>query len=363
MVVVGALVAGAFFVGTQEQRAAESTGRLQQSFQIAEAGAAEVISKWDVNRGTYNSLALYPGDSAVVPLTTTPNGTGSYGGYVFKLNNNMYLIDITARDTMTRAGRVPLGGAQARIGVLARIRPLTIDAQAAFTVGGPVDWGGGNVFVKGADAAPTGWPSCPGTGPAIAGVRARNAGDIGLSGGQYTGSPNSIISPSMDSMTFVNFGGSNYYQLASQGMTLSGGTVSPAPVVAGGVCNKSVFTNWGDGNNPALPCGSYFPIIHLTGNTTISGGQGQGILLADADLTFAGPFTFYGLIVVRGKLATQPGASVKVFGNVLAQMINLGTTAFNGDITIQYSSCAMLRAQQATGVTALNRSRAWTMLY
>src|SRR5881296_3081089 len=41
LVVVGALVAGAFFAGTQEQRVGENWRRLQQSFGAAETGINE----------------------------------------------------------------------------------------------------------------------------------------------------------------------------------------------------------------------------------------------------------------------------------------------------------------------------------
>ena len=47
LVVVGALVAGAFFAGTQEQRVGENQRRVQTSFGVAEAGAQERVLTWD----------------------------------------------------------------------------------------------------------------------------------------------------------------------------------------------------------------------------------------------------------------------------------------------------------------------------
>jgi predicted acyltransferase (DUF342 family) len=107
----------------------------------------------------------------------------------------------------------------------------------------------------------------------------------------------------------------------------------------------------------------YFPIIRLTGPVTLSGGQGQGILLADNNLTLSGSFTFYGLIIARGAFTTVPGGSSKVYGSVMAQSINLATTAFNGDVVINYSNCALTQALQYTGVPAFNRSRSWKQLF
>jgi hypothetical protein len=123
------------------------------------------------------------------------------------------------------------------------------------------------------------------------------------------------------------------------------------------------MTNWGDGATRTAPCGNYFPIIHLTGNTTLSGGQGQGILLADGNLTLSGSFTFYGVVIARGGFTTVPGGSSKIYGSVMAQSINLATTAFNGDVVINYSNCALSQALQYTGVTALSRSRSWVQLF
>src|SRR5437899_99241 len=83
MVVVGALVAGAFFAGTQEQRVGENQRRVQTSFGVAEAGAQERVLSWDPS--TMNKRPLYcpcaGGDSVVIGPLSAPNGTGSDGGY------------------------------------------------------------------------------------------------------------------------------------------------------------------------------------------------------------------------------------------------------------------------------------------
>ena len=359
LVIVGALVAGALFAGTQEQRVGESSRRLQQSFGVAELGAFDAIRNWTT---TYNQSGAYPTDSTAF-IGTTPQGKGSFGGYVYRLNSQLYLIDITGHDTVSAAGGFS-GRARQRVGLLARVNPLKVDNQAALTVGGPVVFGGGNVYVKGQDTPPTGWTGCGPAAPTIAGVRAKNAGDVVNSSGQVTGSPNVLITPSMDSTTFMQYGNTSYAQIASRAnITLPAGSYAPAPVVANGVCNKAVTTNWGDGTTPANPCGGYYPIIHLTGNTTLTNGDGQGILLADGNVTAGGNFTFYGIVIVRGSFSTVAGGSVKIYGSVLAQSLNLATTAFSGDAVINYSSCAISNALQSTSNAAMNRSRGWIQLF
>src|SRR5207249_9799251 len=82
MVVVGALVAGAFFAGTQEQRVGENQRRVQASFGVAEAGVQERVMSWKPD--SMNKRDRYPADSvpiySVIAPQTTPGCTVSYFG-------------------------------------------------------------------------------------------------------------------------------------------------------------------------------------------------------------------------------------------------------------------------------------------
>jgi hypothetical protein len=355
-VLVGALAAGAVFVGVQEQRMGEGTRRASKAFGIAEGGVVETLKSWNYAN---NAMKLFPQDSVQFAATAAPGGTGVYQGRGYKLTNQMYLLDISGRDSLSQSGKVPDNAARERIGMLTRIIPLNVKVKAALTLGGPVTFGGGNVFVQGADHTPPGWTTCAALDTAQAGVVAKNAGDVAASQGQVTGSPAVLIDPTMDSTWFMQYGTTSYDQLAAAAsITLPGGSYSPAPTVVGGVCQAS-NTNWGDGNTPTNPCGGRYPIIHLTGDATILNGQGQGILLADGNLTFGGTFTFYGIIIVRKGFKTQAGGNPKVYGAVMAQDSNLATTAFAGDAVINYSKCALLKTKDATSIPAQLRSRSW----
>src|SRR5258705_13658396 len=79
LVVVGALVAGAFFAGTQEQRVGENQRRVFTSFGVAEAGAQERVMTWIPD--SMNKRNNYPQDSVVIGNQPAPNGTGSYDGH------------------------------------------------------------------------------------------------------------------------------------------------------------------------------------------------------------------------------------------------------------------------------------------
>lgn len=356
-VVVGVLAAGSIFVGIQEQRMGEGVRRVSKSFGVTEGGTAETLRSWNY---AANGIRLFPQDSFRVPTTPSPNGTGVYQGNIYRMTKQMYLLDIAGRDSITLSGNVPDNSARGRIGLLARVVPLNLTIKAALTVGGPVTWGGGNVYVQGADNVPPAWATaCPPPDTALAGVVAKSPGDVVGSAGQVTGNPPVLIDPSMDSTWFMQFGATSYYQLAAAAtITLPGGTYTPNPVVVGSVCQMTT-TNWGDGNTPTNPCGTFFPIVHLTADVTLLDGQGQGIILADGNLTIGGSFTFYGVIIVRKAFSTMAGGSPKVYGALMAQASNLATTAFAGDAVINYSKCALLRTKDAASRPAYLRSRNW----
>src|SRR5256884_5874103 len=92
-----------------------------------------------------------------------------------KLNDELYLIDMSARDTMSLAGRIRGGGAGQRLGLLARIRPLNLNTQAAVTSGG-ANVVVGAASIDGNDHVPGGWAGCPRLDSTKAGIRTQASG-------------------------------------------------------------------------------------------------------------------------------------------------------------------------------------------
>ena len=117
--------------------------------------------------------------------------------------------------------------------------------------------------------------------------------------------------------------------------------------------------------NRAAPCGNYFPIIHITGDATLNGVQGQGILLVDGDLEVQGSYEFYGITIVQGRLKTAGGGSTEAhfWGGVMAANVDLELNSLSGNATLNYSKCAIVQALQMTGSTAPLRSRGWVQLF
>jgi hypothetical protein len=86
------------------------------------------------------------------------------------------------------------------------------------------------------------------------------------------------------------------------------------------------------------------------------------MLLVDGDLVISGAFTYYGLIIVRGKMSTTAGGSPTVYGSLMVQSMNFQTTAFAGDANIYYSACALQRIKDAVANPTLLRSRGYIEL-
>jgi hypothetical protein len=364
LVVVGAMIAGAFFAGTQEQRVGENQRRVQAAFGVAEAGGQERVLSWDPT--LMNKRPQYPRDSVVIPSTNAPNGTGRYGGYSYKLGPNLFLLDVTGMDRASAAGAVAGGGgARQRVGIIARIAPVDFGIHASLTTQGAVSMSG-NATVSGLDQVPTGWSNCDPAGPGQAGIRDQGANVTESGNADVTGNPPVLNDPNINNNTFTTFGGATYAQLAARAtITIPAGNYSTDPVVTNGACDRAVLTNWGDGMNPDQPCGSYFPIIHATGTITLNNTQGQGILLVDGDLNIQGSYQFYGITIIQGDLKTAGGGSTEAhfWGGVMAKNADLSTQSLSGKATLNFSSCSVLAALQATSPISLMRQRGWVTLY
>jgi hypothetical protein len=85
----------------------------------------------------------------------------------------------------------------------------------------------------------------------------------------------------------------------------------------------------------------------------------------DGDLDVQGSYEFFGIAIVQGEFKTSGGGTsiAHFWGGVLARNASLDTQNISGQATLNYSSCAIQRALQATGATAPLRSRGWAALY
>lgn len=364
LVVVGAMIAGAFFAGTQEQRVGENQRRVQAAFGVAEAGAQERVLTWDPT--IMNKRPQWPRDSVVIGPNPAPSGTGSYGGYSYKVGPNLWLLDVTGMDRASASGPIAGGGgARQRVGIIARIAPVDFGIKASLTTQGSVAMSG-NATVDGIDQAPPGWASCDPPGPPQAGIRDQGGNVTEVGNANVAGNPPVLNDPTVNNNTFTVFGGATYEQLAARAtIRLPGGTYRTEPAVSGGTCDRNVLTNWGDGMNPGQPCQDYFPIIHVAGSLTTNGIQGQGILLVDGDLDVQGSYQFFGITIIQGDLRTSGGGTEEAhfWGGVLAKNADLSSQNISGKATLNFSSCTILAALQATSQISMMRQRGWVALF
>ncbi len=130
-------------------------------------------------------------------------------------------------------------------------------------------------------------------------------------------------------------------------------------------CNRALTGNWGEpwyGVGAVPECQGYFPVIYRNGNLKVQNGRGQGILLVEGDFEVRGNFEFTGLIITKGMLKAN-GTGNKITGGVLAQNTDLDDNSLIGNPVVNFSSCAIAMALNASAVVRPLTDRSWVQLY
>ncbi len=371
IVLIGTMLAGIFFLVTQETRIGKNTASQEIAFRAAERGTNMLRAMWapsmfsGLTTGTPVREAAYTYDST---------GLGGPADTVVltKVASNMFMVVSTGR-----AGASAIAasfGARKRTSMIIKLLQPQFNFIGALTVRGALQVGGSS-NINGNDTAPNGW-SCPSLTNALAGIATNNGSNITYSGCNnlscIQGSPKiDTTAAAADSNTYFKFGDATWNSLvAMANITIAGGQTltSVNPVVTNGVCDKTQPLNWGDANRAtptAGACEGYFPIIHITdttANTNINGVAGQGILLVEGDLTVNGGFSFYGPVIIRGHLRTQ-GTGGHFYGGVMAGNVDLEQNAVLGNAIINYSNCAVQYAILGASGGAPVAQRAWSEIF
>ncbi|UCG84827.1 MAG: hypothetical protein JSW71_12800 [Gemmatimonadota bacterium] len=354
LLVSGSLISAFVILGVLEHRMASNTRRVGQAFSAAEHGLSQTVGNW--NSTAWNTMAV---NDSVVVSGVTPGGTGSYAGLVRRLNNEMFVVDIAATDGA--------GGARQRLGAFVKLRPIDMDIRAALTTRGQTRVGG-NAAISGVDSDPSGWTGCP-PDSSVSGIMLPSVGDLETIGGCSSascidGSPPVGTDPNINDSTFFEYGDVDWAELVAMATkVLPPGTYTGVqPSYVSGRCDTPDPRNWGDPFVPTSDCGSYFPIIYISGDASVNGNYGQGILLVDGNLSVQGGFQFYGIVIVRQALETT-GTGGHFNGAVLAANVDLDQATVLGDALIQYSQCATKKVLSSAAPGALLRSRAWFHAY
>ena len=357
IVIVGTMIAGVMYLATQDFRVGANTLNEARAESAAELGLNRLTTDWDPSKNT----TMATGDTLTKSYTDV--GGASVNVFVTRLAGPFFWA---VSEAQTRGNSLQYG-TRRRYGQLFRLNTPAINFLGAVTAAGNIRVSG-NVNVNGNDAVPSGWTGCPSLTNVPGSVITPTAtvtvnGSVTINGNP----PFTTSALAGDTNTYFNYGGSTYSSLAAlANVTLAGGTYNGmAPAVSAGVCSKSSTTNWGDPvrHTPAAACEVYFPIIHITGNATLSNGTGQGILLVDGDLTKSGNFSFYGIVIARGTIRSS-GSNNGITGVEMAAAIDLGdAVTLSGSTSIQYSSCAVQQALSSSSTLTSAKGRAWVNLY
>lgn len=372
LVVIGALVTGAFYAGRVEQRTSGNALHQAQALGAAEAGVDATIANWNIF--TYNNMAV--GDSMILP-TITLGGGNFCTPTINRLNEGIFLI----RSEGQYQG--VLGNVLGRrlVASITRLNTPEIDIQAALTVQGSLTLGG-TTEIDGADHIPGGWGGCP-VADTVAGIRI-STNDITTNGANCSGNPPACVDgdppvnvdTTVTPSTFTQFGSLTFADLAATAnFTINGTlngvqpTVIPPPVGSPpgtpATCDRGNNTNWGEpyrGLGTVPECAGYYPILYAPGDVHINGGRGQGILLVAGNLELSGGVEFFGPVIVLGNVRST-GVGGHVYGALLAQNADLDPTTIVGNSVVNYSACAVLRALQGSANVVPLASRSWAQLY
>ena len=361
IVIIGALIVGAFFMSAQEYRVGRNAVTQANALAGAEYGQSAVYAGWDKS---WNKLAI----GSTIVRAYSPGGGVVDTVRITKLDSLNYLVVSEAR-----AGTGVRSGARRRTGLLLRLQVPQLQLLGAMTTRGSVIIGGStNLF--GRDTSFAGW-DCPPAGAATAGVAVTDTQKLSLGGkckqmSCISGSPLAYINASVaDTNIYFNYGGLRWPDLVAMAdkSPLSGTFTQVQPSLKLDLsCNTADIKNWGDPNKSPVKgaCADYFPILYAPGDLTINGNVGQGILLVGGNLNIQGGFTFYGPIIARGTVKLT-GTGNHVNGGIMAAAVIDSTTSSTllGNSSIQFSRCALNTVLRSTANPSRVRDRSWVDLY
>lgn len=384
LVVIGALVAGTFFVGRLEHISGRNTLLATQAAEAAEAGVAYAMGTMDYT--AYTAMPVWTPDAPVEYVIPSTAVTGSPGRVfvdsIRRLNSQVFLVRSFGQ--RVSGSRVL---ATTTVAQLMRLAKPLVGVNAAITIQDPINFNGAAINITGYNGLPDGWggSDCPigypdntnNTDDLVAIRSATTTGATSQDLNRIDGYPVDVVEfdPTVTSATFQNFLDATYTTLAAQENVKLLPLTTPyngvAPVVnyttTPPSCDKTAPFNFGEPTRAVgsiTECYTYYPIVHGTGSYTrfSAGSRGQGILLVDGDLELTGDFEWSGLIIVRGKIK-MTGTGNKLTGAVLAEGVDANTGgSIGGDATVRYSKCAIENAMFAAA-TPSPVGRGWSQIY
>jgi hypothetical protein len=320
VVVLAALGAAMLALAAREAEIAAAMARRSDARATAESAVRWRLATWSTrvhNALGVGELATSSTPAALVAAHTDPGASVT----VTRLATRLFLIEGTGRSGQGRIASI------ARAAVLVR----TFDVEAMARAFRAAVAAGDSVLLHGGEISGLDWCGEESV-PAILAPYWTSGSDAGLEGDPpaLTRAPPDVPLPD----PFVD-------PLAAAVATvmIPGGSVAPRPWIGPDGCADDPH-NWG-ALSPTSACYERLPLIRAMGELEVVGGEGRGLLVADADLHLQGVH-FHGLIVVHGRLTIADGSMVR--GAVRAR-----TAEVHGG-AVTYDACALRDALSAGGL-------------
>lgn len=344
---IAVLVSTGYFVAAHQARSAAGARRAAVALYAAEAGLSTALARWDPAR----AASLSAGSVLTLETATIEPGA-AYSVWLYRLSPGS---DDPAYFLISSIGhsRTPIAGRR-QVAMLLRAASDFPCCAAALVARGGVHTGGG-ARVSGHDGAPEEWLATPhgcdnAASAARPGIMAARTDGVRLErGARVEGDPAVSVSPAQVEELLARAEPWNRDLVALADVELAHGTtlrgVGPTLSRDGG-CDRSVLLNWGAPRQPHHACHGYLPIVHAADDLIVEGpGSGQGILVADGDLELRGGFSYYGVVVVRGRFVSRGDSRVR--GGVMVLSADSVAVELAPGSDLGYSACAVARAVQA----------------
>jgi hypothetical protein len=366
IVLVSVLIAGAAFATTQSYRVGRNALTQARASEAAEFGAVAVARDWD----TANNLSAAAG-ATLPPDTIRLAGGAEAATRLTRLTPSLWWVESHARAGPNERR----ADAFEALGVIYRLAIPDLPARATFTVRDTLEVLGAAEVSGNDTTASLGTPAlaCVLSATPIAAAAGPDTtilcdGPCGSApAGRLKGTPLRVIDTlASDTARYRAFGDESWRTLTAHAHIVLPGpaTITPAPATLAAACDISRQDNWGEPLG-AGPCSAYLPIVWAQGDLHITGGRGQGIILADGDVTLSAMTRFHGVIIARDDIVISPTGAT-VFGLALA---NDERTAagdhprVDGPSIVRYSRCSLDRALLGSAKLVRVKQRSWARLF
>jgi hypothetical protein len=369
IVLIAAIISGAFFASTQEFRSGRNMLVEQRALAVSEFGLNSEIAAWNPARNLPGGLAVGGVDSLPVYVAAGDSANVS----ITRLNPSSFLVVSTGRANIPQ----PMLRSARKTSAFVRLAYPDIEPKGAITTRGNLTVQG-SARVDGTNQIPTGWGNCAGypTDP-VPGVYASLTSTVEEKGaGDITTDPSvpPIVKEEFAGKeeNYVNFGSETWTTLANNAdIRIAAGagndfTSNVLPVGTDTTCVAG-DTNWGEPwrtSSSIKGCFNRFPIIYSEGDLHLKGNtRGQGVLLVNGTLKLNGGFEFYGLVIVRDEIEKLNGTAM-IMGAVLVRNATIGDPSWlGGNQDTFYSKCAVENALRGSAILVRAKDRSWAQLY